>query len=84
LELANLLFQGDDDWTPDRIDQVIADGKTVRAPLQKPVPIFIMYWTAFLDVKGRVNFRDDVYGWDAALMGLIAAGRNRTLPSPVT
>ena len=80
LELANLLFQNDPAWTPDRIDQVIADGKTVRAPLQQPVPIFIMYWTAFLDVKGRVNFRDDVYGWDAALMGLIAAGRNRALP----
>jgi murein L,D-transpeptidase YcbB/YkuD len=81
LELANLLFQGDDAWTPDRIDEVIADGKTVRAPLQKPMPIFIMYWTAFLDVKGRVNFRPDVYDWDGQLLGLIAAGRNRTLPS---
>jgi murein L,D-transpeptidase YcbB/YkuD len=76
-ELANLLFQGDSDWTPERIDEVIADGKTIRAPLDKPEPIFIMYWTAFLDVKGRVNFRDDVYGWDETLMGLIAAARNR-------
>jgi murein L,D-transpeptidase YcbB/YkuD len=81
LELANLLFQGDGTWTPDHIDEVIADGKTVRAMLTKPIPIFIMYWTAFLDVKGRVNFRDDVYGWDSALMGLIAAARTRALPS---
>jgi murein L,D-transpeptidase YcbB/YkuD len=81
LELANLLFKGDEDWTPERIDQTIAAGKTVRAPLDAPMPIFILYWTAFLDVKGRVNFRDDVYGWDTALIGLIAAGRNRALPS---
>jgi murein L,D-transpeptidase YcbB/YkuD len=77
-ELADLLFKTDDTWTTDKIDDVLAEGKTTRAPLEKPVPIFIMYWTAFLDVKGRVNFRDDVYGWDQALMGLIAASRNRS------
>ena len=77
LELANLLFQGDSDWSPERIDDTIAKGDTVRAPLDKPMPIFIMYWTAFLDVKGRVNFRDDVYNWDSTLMGLIAAARIR-------
>jgi murein L,D-transpeptidase YcbB/YkuD len=76
-ELADLLFQGDEDWSPDHIDQVIADGKTVRAPLDKPVPIFLMYWTAFLDVKGRVNFRPDVYGWDEDVLRLIAASRDK-------
>jgi murein L,D-transpeptidase YcbB/YkuD len=75
LELANLLFQGDPDWQPDRIDAVLDKGDTVRAPLDKPMPIFLMYWTAFLDVKGRVNFRDDVYGWDQSLLSLIAAAR---------
>ncbi len=82
LELANLLFQGDDTWTPDHINEVIAQGKTIRTPLAKPMPIFIMYWTAFLDVKGRVNFRDDVYGWDQALMGLIAAVRDKGWRAP--
>ncbi len=81
-ELADLLFKDDPDWPAERIDQVIADGKTIRAPLDKPTPIFLMYWTAFLDVRGRVNFRDDVYGWDADLMGLIAAARNKGWPSP--
>jgi murein L,D-transpeptidase YcbB/YkuD len=80
-ELADLLFQGDEDWSPDRIDQVIADGKTVRAPLEKPVPIFLMYWTAFLDVKGRVNFRSDVYGWDEDILRLIAASRDKGWPA---
>ena len=82
-ELANLLFKGDDTWTPDHIDDTIAAKKTVWARLDDPVPIFLMYWTAFLDVKGRTNFRPDVYGWDEQLMGLIAASRNKTWPSAV-
>lgn len=72
-ELADLLFQSDPTWTPDKISDVIAKGDTVRAALPEPVPIFLMYWTVFLDVKGRVNFRDDVYGWDGEVMGRIAA-----------
>jgi murein L,D-transpeptidase YcbB/YkuD len=72
-ELAELLFKGDEDWPPERIAAAMAAGKTVRAALPAATPIFLMYWTAFIDVKGRVNFRDDVYGWDEELMGLIDA-----------
>jgi murein L,D-transpeptidase YcbB/YkuD len=80
-ELADLLFQGDEIWTPEHIQEVIDQGDTVRARLPKSVPIFLMYWTAFLDVKGRTNFRPDVYGWDEQLMGLIAASRNNSWSS---
>jgi murein L,D-transpeptidase YcbB/YkuD len=32
--------------------------------VKKPLPVSIMYSTAFLDEKGRMNFRKDVYGYD--------------------
>jgi murein L,D-transpeptidase YcbB/YkuD len=72
-ELAELLFKTNEDWPPERIEKAMSAGVTVRASLTAPMPIFLMYWTAFTDVKGRVNFRDDVYGWDDQLMGLIDA-----------
>jgi L,D-transpeptidase YcbB len=31
------------------------------------VPVYIGYFTAFVDSNGRLNFRDDVYGHDARL-----------------
>ncbi len=72
LELAKLVMQGDPVWTPDVIDQTIASGRTVRAPLQRPVAVMLFYWTAYVAPDGEVNFRQDPYGWDTALIDRLA------------
>ena len=80
LDLARLVMQGDQVWTPDAIDAAIAAGKTVRAPLPQPVSVFLLYWTAYMGPDGMVNFRDDPYGWDEELMNRLrtsdAAGKS--------
>ena len=47
---------------------------TVRAPLPRPIAVFLLYWTAYVGPDGQVNFRDDPYGWDETLMQRIDAG----------
>ncbi|HZC16793.1 MAG TPA: L,D-transpeptidase family protein [Caulobacteraceae bacterium] len=72
--LANLVMQGDAKWTPDQIDQTIASGDTVRAPLPKPISVFLLYWTAFASADGQVvSFRSDPYDWDRDLLQRIDA-----------
>jgi len=74
--LAKTLFDGDPQWTSQTIDDTIAGGDTVRAPLQKPIAVFLLYWTAFVGADGAANFRADPYGWDALLMQRIAAAQH--------
>ena len=74
--LAKAVFDGDAKWTPDTIDSTIAGGDTVRAPLQKPLAVFLLYWTAFVGADGAANFRADPYGWDSLLMQRIAAAQH--------
>jgi murein L,D-transpeptidase YcbB/YkuD len=62
-ELAALLMQ----QPTDAIDQAIATGSTTRSDLPAPVPVFVVYETAFADVDGRLQFRADVYGRDAEI-----------------
>jgi len=62
-ELAALVTQ----QPIDAIDQAIATGNTVRSALPKPVPVFVVYETAFADADGKVQFRADVYGRDAEI-----------------
>ena len=43
-------------------------GKTTEVKLDKNIPLFIDYYTAWVDENGIVNFRDDVYREDAILL----------------
>jgi murein L,D-transpeptidase YcbB/YkuD len=44
------------------------DDKTTEIFLSKKVPLYIDYWTAWVDDNGEINFRDDVYSKDKILM----------------
>lgn len=50
-------------------------GRQTRLNLEQPVPVHLVYRTAFTSVDGRLNFRNDVYNRDARLYeALIRAG----------
>jgi murein L,D-transpeptidase YcbB/YkuD len=40
-------------------------GKEKYVRVKNPVPVLIMYYTAFTDEEGRLHFLDDIYGHDA-------------------
>jgi len=66
-ELLQWLLDGDPEWTPERITEVIAGGEERTSRIQEPVPIHVLYLTALVEEDGRVGFRPDVYGLDDAL-----------------
>ncbi|WP_376097345.1 L,D-transpeptidase family protein [Roseomonas sp. CCTCC AB2023176] len=49
------------------IDRGITTGETTRLALPHPVPVFLVYETAFADPDGTLRFRPDFYGRDARL-----------------
>ena len=57
------------------IDRRIATGVTVRTPAPKPVPVFLVYQTAFADIDGKLQFRVDFYGRDAKIWQSLAPPR---------
>jgi murein L,D-transpeptidase YcbB/YkuD len=49
------------------IDRGIAIGRTTRHDLPAPVPVFVVYETAFVDTHGTLQFRPDFYQRDAGI-----------------
>jgi murein L,D-transpeptidase YcbB/YkuD len=42
-------------------------GVTTEVKLDKKIPLFIDYYTVWVDENGRLNYRDDVYNRDKVL-----------------
>lgn len=62
LELLN-----DQRWSRDRLSRVTPREKPVSVVLKKPMPVHLVYFTAWVDEDQTVNFRKDIYGHDARL-----------------
>ena len=71
-ELARIVLDSDQ-WSREAIDQAIATGQTQTVALKHSLPVYFLYWTAFTDADGTVEFRDDIYGRDQRLAGALAA-----------
>ncbi len=64
VQLAGKLLEMDPGWDERRVREAIASGETRTVPIPKPVPIYLVYLTAWVDPDGVPHFRDDVYGRD--------------------
>jgi len=82
-ELAvHVLADGTGRWTGPRLAEAIAAGDSTRIALARPLPVYILYWTAFAAPDGLVQFRDDVYGRDRGLVVMLAAAAGAPGPAP--
>ncbi|MBB2150607.1 L,D-transpeptidase family protein [Pedobacter gandavensis] len=67
VKLADYLLADQPSWTPERIAKAMKSNKEIWVTLKTPVPVFITYFTAWVDQDGRLNFRDDIYGHDQTM-----------------
>lgn len=54
-------------WDRTRLETAIAQGQRQAVVLDNPIPVHLVYFTAWVDAGGRVNFREDIYARDRRL-----------------
>ena len=70
-ELAVNLLKDDPAWTPEKINAAMNAGKENWYTLKNKIPVYIGYFTAFVDLKGEINFYEDVYKKDEQLYEIL-------------
>jgi murein L,D-transpeptidase YcbB/YkuD len=74
-EFAYALLAAQTDDPQGTFHRVLDTGQLTRISLETPVPTHLVYRTAFTDARGRMNYREDVYGRDAKVWNaLVQAG----------
>ncbi|MDH3694579.1 MAG: L,D-transpeptidase family protein, partial [Gammaproteobacteria bacterium] len=69
--LAKYLLRNLPEWDEERRTLVAASGVETKVQLPKPIPVHLMYLTAWADSNGTVHFRDDVYERDVELARIL-------------
>jgi hypothetical protein len=71
-----------DGYTEERIRKMFGTGETdIQFPAS--IPVHLTYQTAFMDSKGKLEFLEDVYGRDKALLDIMKGGERRVADIPV-
>ena len=82
LDLATELL-GDDggEWTPEKIQETLASKKSKQANFVKPVPVYIVYFSAAALTDGTIVNYSDLYKRDAKVIAALLDTRRRSTPA---
>ncbi|MFP4258775.1 MAG: murein L,D-transpeptidase [Desulfovermiculus sp.] len=87
LRLALNLLEPDPQWDAPALREVLESKETRIVRLVRPVPVHLLYWTAWVNDSGQVNFREDIYNRDrklkAALVRKSPVSGEQIVSSPV-
>ena len=67
-KFAEWLLRNDPNWPTEKIVKAMNQTHETPVKLKDPIPVFIIYYTSWIDKNGLINFRDDVYNHDKVLM----------------
>lgn len=66
-KLALHVLKGDPSWTTEKLEEIWKSGKEKWINVRPPLSVYIVYFTAWVDNTGQLNFRKDLYGLDKTL-----------------
>lgn len=72
-KLAIHLLKNNKTWTPEKLDKALLSTVDVGIQVKPNIPVYITYFTAWVDNKGNLNFRNDIYNLDEELSKNIIA-----------
>jgi murein L,D-transpeptidase YcbB/YkuD len=72
LDLAAYLMKKGSRWNREKMDAALDEGTERTLYLARPIPIHLLYWTAWADEDGTIQFRTDINGLDQALATALA------------
>jgi murein L,D-transpeptidase YcbB/YkuD len=63
-KMATWLLRNQPEWTTKRMNDAMNGSKEKWVTLKEQVPVYITYFTAWVDGDGLLNFRKDIYSHD--------------------
>jgi murein L,D-transpeptidase YcbB/YkuD len=67
MKLALYILRNNPNWNQKKIQLSINNKKTITVQVKPTLPVYIVYFTAWIGNSGEINFRNDLYNLDYQL-----------------
>lgn len=67
IELTQYLLQDEPRWTQTEILATLKRQHQRKVSLSQKIPVYLLYWTAWVDADNTLHFREDIYRRDTTL-----------------
>lgn len=69
--MAHFILKQRNNWSQDKHDRILASAAKTDLYIQNPIPVYILYYTAWLDSEGQVIYGQDLYDFDRNLIKML-------------
>lgn len=71
--VAAFILDEQPDWSEADMNALLASGRTRDVLVAERIPVYVLYYTAWVGEDGRVAYGEDIYGEDARLFRALSA-----------
>jgi murein L,D-transpeptidase YcbB/YkuD len=71
IKLASYLLADNYYWTDEKINEAMNRTTELIIPITEKVPVYVVYFTAFVDAEHRLNYREDIYKRDKQIINML-------------
>ncbi len=73
-QVATVILKHDQGWTAGRVASAIQGGPDQHVALEHKIPVYITYFTAWVNPDGSLSTFNDIYGHDARMTAALFGG----------
>lgn len=64
IEMAKFLLRENPEWNEEKIKEGMNSGRRRQVDLERTIPVYLTYFTSWIDENGQIQFFDDIYNYD--------------------
>lgn len=81
-KMAHFILNGNQGWDEGRMRAILNSGNTRDITAERPVPVYLLYQTIWLDADGNLIHGQDIYKQDQRLLAAMKRHKSFHIPDP--
>lgn len=81
VRMAEFILSAEKSWSAEKTEAALGSSRLKDVTIAQSIPVYVLYYTAWIDDQGKVTFSNDLYGMDRKLLAILSETDGYALPA---